>query len=421
MKKISKRKVNEQMKFDDDSRPHPDVERDLSAKNTSFKDVELPQTDDQETGSYEELLSSEQYKNALEKLSLYTNTRNIGVGMSPKYGQLSMQAMQILNEIIRAEANHKEELEELCVELIKDYFDIPEDALQYDFKITGAPINVRPKMSKQQLQQKEEQLTQEIGDLSPERSKRRLINSMIQGHAVDGTYIYNRIRPQIEGITGVRNITDKYSILASVMMLGYWQYPNAALDAQMGGEDSDGKGAGKTEVILTTDPPTIKAESMVFPFLIHEAIKGVMEYLSTQKEPTEGETKAKELEDHVVHEIWDIRIGPAIWRRLLQNFPDAVMEDDNEKKMQYYLYQELVNTPAKEFLLSMKEILQKSEIGKKLISAMYYDIKTILDGEVDDEAETQYRRVMDELLKNTDDDFDVNIDDFLSELGLSVE
>lgn len=423
LKDIIKKVLKEDMKFDDQSRPSTDVENDLANRNTSFKDIDFPVTDN-EFNNYEELLASDQYKMALDNLDRYTGERNIGRGVSEKYMQLSMRAFQILNELNGIEFRYKEELENLSVEIIKKHFNIPEGSLQFDFtleqQVKTEPKKPKKPKNEEEAQEQEEELSKEISNLKMERAKRRLINSMTQGSAIDGTYLFNDLKPRLEQITGDRRITEKYAILSSIMMLGYWQYSNSQLSATMGNDgEEESNAAGKTSVDLTTDPPTISAKALTFPFLIHEGIKGVMEYLSTQKKPTKIEGLAKELEDKLVHEIWDIRIGPAIWRRLLTMFPQAILEDENERKLQYYLYTELVNTPANEFLLSMKEILSGSENGKRILGAMYYDIKTILDDELDDESETQYRRVIDELMSPmSDEEIDMDIDDFLKELGL---
>ena len=417
-----KTEPKEQMSFDDPgSRPSPDVERELSAKDTPFNKVDFPNAPEGYS-NYEELLASEEYKDALDKLAQFTGERNIGVGMEGKYARLSNMAMHILREIMSAENNHEEELEDLCVEIIKSHFKIPDNVLQYDFKLIKQTIKLNNTPSKQRLQQQEEELTEDINELTPERAKRRLINSMTQGHAVDGSYLFNTVTPELQRILGVDNIVEKYSIFVATMMLGYWQFPNEMLSAAMGSSGDGGTGAaGRSKIDTTTDPPTIYAEAMIFPFLIHEAIKSVMEYLGKEKEPEDEEKyqKAMELEDQIVHEIWDIRIGPAIWRRVMKSMPNAVLTDENEKMLQSYLYVNIANLPANEFLVAMKEIIDNTNDGKKLMGAMYYDLKMVIDGEDVTEEDSHFRNVMDEILQKHIDD-EIDLGDFLSGLGITL-
>ncbi len=405
----------EQMTFGDDSRPSPDVETDLANKETPFNKVDFP--DAAEHATYEELLASEEYKNALDKLAEFTGTRNIGTGINGQYAQLSNQAGRILMEIMRAETSHEEELEQLCERMIRGYFKIPENALQFEFKLVKESIKLNNTQTRQQLQQREEELADDVNDMTPERAKRRIINAMTQGHAVDGSYMFRTVETDLQDILGVQDIVEKYSIFVSTMLLGYWQMPKEMMAMASGGEGSGA--AGKTRIDTSTNPPTIHAEAMIFPFLIHEAIKGVMEFLGKERKPENPEEyeRAKDLEDTVQHEIWDIRLGPAIWRRLINLFPEAVKNEEEKKKIQYYIYVNIANLPVKEFLLLFKEIMAETEMGKTLIGAIYYDLTRKVDNETVTKSDSEFRKLMDQLVEQHSDD---DLSDLLSNLGITL-
>ena len=413
----------EQMKFDDPgSRPDPSIEAGLSSRETPFKKVDFPEVPEGHT-TYEELLASEQYKHALDKLAEITGQRNIGTGLSPKFLSLSQQALMILQEIVRAESTHHAELEELAKRLLIDYFKLPQGALQFNFKLSSATMNVQNKQSKEQIQQKEEELAQDVNNITPERAKRRLINAMTQGHSVDGAYLFNKVTPELQRITGVRDIAEKYSVVVALTFLGYWQFPEEMAQGATGGgggegDDSD-MGAGKTRVDTTTNPPTINAEAIMFPFLIHEGIKGVMEFLGKEKNPENPEktTQAMDLEDQTQYELWDIRLGPAIWRRLVKLFPEAIREEENKIIFQYYIYTNIINLPSKEFIVLMKEVIGNSPKGKQLIDAMYYDLSRHLDNEEVTEEDSEFRRLLDELTADIPDE---DLGNFLADLGITL-
>lgn len=414
---------DEQMKFrdNDDSRPDQGVERDLERGDTSFDKVDFPDASE-EYRNYEELLASEEYKDALDKLEEFTGERNIGTGTSGRYAILSNQSTQILREIYQAEINHHDELEELCERIIRDHFKIPENSLQFNFKLNKEGVKVQNTPTKQQLKQQEEELSNDINDLTPERAKRRLINAMTQGHSVDSTYIFNAVSDELSNIMGVDNIAEKYSIFVSTMMLGYWQFPEEMMNAAMGsGGEGEGSGAGKAKIDTSTNPPTINAEAVIFPFLIHEAIKGVMEYLGKERDPEDEEKyqKAMDLEDQLQHEIWDIRLGPAIWRRLSKAFPRSVIENEEKRKIQFYMYSNIANLPVKQFLVLMKEVLKDTEDGKALLSAMYYDLTMVIDDEQVTKETSHFKNKMDEVMKNHQEN-DESVDDILGSLGISL-
>lgn len=418
----NKTEPKEQMKFDDDSRPDPSTEPTLAARDTQFKSVDFPDAPEGHT-TYEELLASEEYKHALDVLAQYTGERNIGTGTEGSYGQLSNQAMGILQEIMGAENQHEQELEQLAERVIYDYFKLPENALQFNFKLLKQSAKVQNKQSKEQLQQKEEELMNDVNDLTPERAKRRLINSMTQGHAVDKMYLYQTVANEVEQITGVQDIIEKYSVFISTMMLGYWQFGPDMLDAASGSggdDEDDGSAAGKTGIDTSTNPPTINAAAMIFPFLIHEGIKGVMEFLGKEKNPENPEKSkaAMDIEDQPQHEIWDIKLGPSIWRRLVSLFPDPIIEDEEKRVFQYYIYTNIINLQTKEFLVLMKEVIGKSENGKKLIDSMYYDISRKLDNEEVTNEDSEFRKLLDELTAGSDDN---ELSLFLNNIGIDLE
>lgn len=416
----------EQMTFnpDDESRPNPDVEGDLASKETPYHDkVQFPESPEGE-GSYEEFLASEEYKHALDKLAQYTGERNIGTGIDGKYAQLSNKAMSILAELMRAETAHEEQLEQLAERVIRDYFKIPEGAIQFNLKIVKEAVKVNGKQKKQELQQKEEELADDINDLTPDRAKRRLINAMTQGHAVNGNFMFDTVSEELTQITGVQNIVEKYAIFVATMMLGYWQFPNQMIaTAGGGGDDEEGQGSGVTKVDTTTNPPTVNAQAIIFPFLIHEAIKGVMEFLSRERNPENEDRsqKARDLEDQIQHETWDIRLGPAIWRRLIKLFPESVLNDDSKKMLQSYIFSNIANLPVREFLILMKEVLTGGEMGENLIGAMYYDLSRMVSGEDSNGDESEFKKLMDKLTEDLPDEEmeDDELSNMLRDMGIS--
>ncbi len=413
----------EQMKFDDPgSRPDPSVEAGLASRETPFKSVNFPETPEGHT-TYEELLASEEYKHALDVLAHYTGKRNIGTGVSKQYAQLSNQAMMILQEIMVAESQHEQELEELAQRVIRDYFKIPENALELDLKLVKQSGKPATKQTKEELQQKEEQLMNDVNELTPERAKRRLVNAMTQGHAVDAMYLYEKVLPELQRITGVNDISEKYGVFIATMMLGYWHFSPGLLGMAMGGggddEDDEGGASGKTGVDTTTNPPTVHAQAIIFPFLLHEAIKGIMEFFGKEKNPENPEaTKAAmELEDQPQHEIWDIRLGPAIWRRLTNLFPEGIVNDEDKKAFQYYIYANIINLPTKEFVVLMKEVIGNTQNGKQLIDTMYYDLTRKFDNEEVTEEDSEFRKLLDQLTAEVSDD---ELQNFLDEIGISL-
>jgi len=141
--------------------------------------------------------------------------------------------------------------------------------------------------------------------------------------------------------------------------------------------------------------------------------------LGKEKNPENPEktTQAMDLEDQTQYELWDIRLGPAIWRRLVKLFPEAIREEENKIIFQYYIYTNIINLPSKEFLILMKEVIGNSPKGKQLIDAMYYDLSRHLDNEEVTEEDSEFRKLLDELTVDTPDE---ELGNFLADLGITL-
>ena len=204
------------------------------------------------------------------------------------------------------------------------------------------------------------------------------------------------------------NILTQYGTLMSVNDLMYWILPDGVLEQGMQG----GSFAGKEEVDTETDPPTIKATAVFFPALIHELIKGVMEVMGTKGLP--DDPRAAEMvmnsTDTLPSEIWDLRLGPIIWEKFRESYPQKIMSDEL-KHIQNYLFSRFSSLDNDEFFKVSREILKGSTLGKEIISNMVDQI--IQDLQSEDYEEDQYNR------EYGDDDDDDGLGGFLGSLGIT--
>ena len=87
---MTKKEFNEAMKFANNSRPDAAVGDKLASRETPFKKVDFPEPDDEGYSNYEELLATDEYDTALQRLAEYTGNANIGSGIQGGYYQLSI-------------------------------------------------------------------------------------------------------------------------------------------------------------------------------------------------------------------------------------------------------------------------------------------------------------------------------------------
>jgi hypothetical protein len=416
------------MDFDTPDRPYQGIQTKLSQGDTPLKKVPLPQTGDEPNKNFQELLASERYRQVIAKVREYTG---IDVPLRGEEGimPLAQMMMGAFNEIIRTEANHREQLENLAIELVKQELSIPEGSLQFDAKIVGMGEIDTDNFNREMEEEPnidpvdvETDLADEVGKMNLEKAKRRLINNMIQGASKKGHYMYHFVADKIREITGSDTLLNQYGILMSINDTLYWQLSDETMKMMMGGAGGGGSVGGKEEVDRNTNPPTIVARGVNFPILVHELIKGIMELFAIQGRPTDEEgnedlswSEIEQSEDTLEKEMWDLRLGPAIWDRIRAQFPEEILVDENKFELQNYLIVSIFKLPAKEFLVFMKEVLSGSENGKRLMGELLRGIDEMFKDQNYQDAIEQFHDDLDDISDNTDDD---DLEDFLGGLGI---
>jgi hypothetical protein len=334
------------------------------------------------------------------------------------------------NQIVQTERAHRRELEQLAVELVKKEMSIPDDAVEFEVKIVGLGEIDASDFNREQGQQPnmpevnidvEEDLMNDLAKLDLEKAKRRLINSMIQGASKKGHYMYHYVADRIRQITGSENIINQYGVLMSINDTLYWQFSDDQMKMMMGGAGGeDTSAAGKQKVDRNSTPPKITVEAVNFPALVHELVKAVMELFSYHGAPEDEETfhAVQQSEDTLEKEIWDLRLGPAIWDRIRQQFPEELLTDENKYHLQNYLIVEIFKLPAKNFLVFCKEVVSSSEAGKRLMKELLDGVEKLLNDQDYQDAIQQFQNDLDDETDETDDD---ELRDFLGGLGIDLQ
>lgn len=410
------------MDFDTQDRPDPSLQSKLAQKDTPLKKVPLPSTGQEPNKNFQELLASERYKQVIQRVREYTGVQTPLVGQQGIM-PLAQMMMMAHNQIVATERNYKEQLENLAVELVMKEMGIPEGSLQFDAKIVGVGEIDTEDFNRDVEQQNidpvdiEQDLMDDLSQLNLEKAKRRLINNMVQGASKKGHYMYHLVSDKIREITGSEDLVNQYGILMSINDTLYWQLSDDMMKMMMGGGgESVG---GKESVDRNTEPPTIVARGVNFPILVHELIKGIMELFAIQGRPEDEEQwgEVESTEDTLEKEMWDLRLGPAIWDRIRSQFPEEILVDENKVELQNYLLVEIFKLPAKKFLVLMKEVIGKTTRGKQLLDELMNGIYQMFNDQDYQESIAQFR---DDLEDTTNQTADNDLSDFLGNLGISL-
>jgi hypothetical protein len=385
----------------------PDIEQKLRSQehplggHPAFPDIDGDGIPD----NFEELIASKRFRDVVEKVKSATGLERVDpmalMSMQPMFQRALMKAMQI-------ESQHKQALEKLAVDLVKTEMGIPEGDLQFDAKIKKPSLEgmqtqpQKPKEEKKEFEnpQEEQEAAERLEKFNLERQKRRFINSIIQGSSKKALYLYHMIDEKLNEINP--ELVNLYSLLMSVNDLMYWVMPD--MDMRMAGGGGQDLGGGREELDLETDPPTIKAEGALFPILVHELYKGVMDYVSSHGLPSDPSTAEEVIgmEDTLPAEVWDLRLGPVIWEKFREAYPPELFTSQDRRRLQNYFYFKFVNLPAEQFIDLAKKILSGSDEGKQIVKQMVDEIVKELKDEDYEEA-TGDDRV------TSDDDFGADI------------
>ena len=274
------------------------------------------------------------------------------------------EQMNLVMDAMKMEYEHKEVLEQMAIEMVVEEFDIPEGSIVFEAKLTSnidsSGINETP------IENLDEEFNDhdEIVNANAEVHKRRVLNAMTQGASKSVNHMFHMKHDELSDINDTLPNTYKKMMSAADMM--YYIIPD--MDKGVRG------GKCETEYNQNEDGvnvPVVKAKAMVFPVLIHELCKGVMEVLSTHGLPIEENVANYVIgkADFLQAEPWDMRLGPAIWRR----FCDAIPAEDFNLKHQVYV--DVASMKPNEFNHLMKEIIGKTKKSKLIIGEIVEEIK----------------------------------------------
>lgn len=395
-----------------------DIEAKIQGRETPLSDnpaLDIDIDGDGVVSTFEELLASKRFKDVVDKVKHYTGITDISNQNSLM--ELQMMLQRAVQQVKSIENDNEEYLENLAIDLVKKEMALPDDAFQFDVELLSGMGQIdTSKMRPSSEEPDEEDIMKMFGDensddmeddieafmdamdkFDMEKAKRRFINSLIQGASKKGHYMFSLVREELDRLDP--QLLNLYGVLMSIADLMYWIVPDQMAQMMAG----SGEGVqGSEEVDETTDPPTIKAKGLFFPVLIHELVKGVYEVLGTQGLP--DDPKAAEMvmgsQDTLPYEIWDLRLGPVIWEKFVESYPEDLFADDM-REIQNYLFSRFSALSTEEFFEVAREILTNSEKGEKIVKRMVdeiteelrqYDLEDALgDIENDEEDDDEFR------------------------------
>ena len=426
------KKIKEQLDYGNrPERMDPNLERKLAspeglyAQNPAMKNKE---------GDVQRLISN-RFQKVAEKLSDVTGIQNLSSQQTQ--GMIYQEMMRKLPNIMRIEAAHRDELEQLAIEAALEESEVPVDWYKIEAYLNREPIDtsnfrMKPEEEKDDEEEEDEEMeipSFDVEDLTKdeifelEKHKRNIINAIIQGAAKKGHYIFQKpdIKARLDEIDpslyndylGIMAIND-FLYFSMEQMIEMMSQTGQGIAGKVELDDNDEEGEEGEEGEETPDT-VIKAFGLIFPILCHEIIKGLEEAKGRHGLPKDPEMAQRVMgqTDTLSNEPMQLRIGPEIVERIRFALPDKMYEPENKGLINWF-HTLLYQIEAQEFLEIIGNAI--SEDSSKVAKA------TSKFNEIMREAikmKEEFEDYKEEEGIDSDENEDDGLDDFLGSLGIS--
>ena len=285
-----------------------------------------------EADRYLEIITSESYQQNVKRVAYY-----LGISVSeiqakfPNYPTMVMLAIKTLNDIKRAESSLKSQLEQIAVDVVLDLPEnkfikqlVEDEDIIIDAKLGNADLTKAVTADKMDQEMDNgltvaENLNMQLNTMlsgdTDGKLRRTLANYMTQGDAVNKLFLFNTVSDKLDALSP--NLSKKYGVLSAITQIGYYLTPDFPITSDI----VNMAAVGSEQVIPTGDKYTIKARAMTFPYLVHELIKGIGDYISMDVASQE-ELDTETMDD----EIKQIMAGPALEMKLRKLIPADKIE-----------------------------------------------------------------------------------------------
>lgn len=265
---------------------------------------------------------------------------------------------QLYKECKEIEKDIRPQLEKLCLQIVSDTFDIPENVINITCslvdKITPKhKIRIKPESNKEIKFQF--QNTSDIKRLSKEVLKRRVVNSLIQG----ASYMFMKTYDNY--ITELYRLNKKLPILYDqIIALNDFILFND--DDKVNEEHTKQGSYVEVEIGSSDTASNITAQGLIFPFLLNETFRGCMELFASHGLPTDNQEAMFVIRqaDFLLAEPWDLRTGVTLWKLLKLN--------DTDSHILPFFFTILVKLDEDSFTDALKNIFSNTAKGDKIIN-----------------------------------------------------
>jgi hypothetical protein len=438
-------KIKEQINYGDrPERMDPRLERKLASPESLYAQNPAMKKGAQDV----QRLVSSRFGKVADKLKQVTGIEDIS--SQQVQGMIYQEMMRKLPAIMRIEAAHREELEELAKEASLEETQVPEDWFEIDARLNRQGIDTSDFRYQEEKPEKKEKPEMpeipsfDVEDLTDEeileleKHKRNIINAIVQGAAKKGHYIFQKpeVKARLDEINpslyrdylGIMAIND-FMYFSMEQMIEMMSQSGQGVAGKVKLEDNDDEEGNDGEEGEESSNTRIIADGMIFPILCHEIIKGIEEAKGRYGLPQDPEMAQRVMgqTDLLSNEPMQLRIGPEIVEKIRFALPDEMYSESNKGLINWF-HTVLYQIPAEEFLELIGLAISEDESKNRKATSKFKEIMREaqqLKTEYDDYKQSNDDEEMSNFLgslgpgDSDDDDEDDGLDDFFSGLGIS--
>lgn len=297
-----------------------------------------------------------------------------------------------MTECKRIENDNKEALEKLCFEFVNDVFNIPSDTLSIDMELVDKVDAQQERLLPESSDSFSFDSIDDIHTLTNEIYKRRFLDALIVGAAMDFAEMYIFVENKLDGIN--ETLRRNYKKI--------WFINNLLLFHTKQNLSKKQKDGGNVDVYISdeTTPVRIEVKGILSPILVEETIKGLFELAISHGLPKDKDKAEYVMSkaDFKLAEVWDQRVGLPLWRRVRK-----IMNECEISVQPSFLLMELASLETDKFNTTMQEILAGTKMGRYLIKEIVRNIHYNMDMDDFDDYISNQQQPQDEIPINDEE------------------
>lgn len=298
--------------------------------------------------------------------------KEIGSIDNIKSKDLRSALSELINKCKEIEKPFRNELEKICYNYVVELFSIPEETIVFNIELKDNIDTTKNKISLEPMDGDDMELNtvKDAMSIKFEVYKKQILNALCMGGGMDlfkpSLSFYeteiNRLNPELIDLYKKIILLNDYLLLTK---------------EDLGLTDENKKQIGVAEVRLGNDEykTTIDVQGTIFPILVIETIKGLMELFVSHGLPKNRKKAMQVLNqtDFIKAEPWNMRIGPELWKLFTMSFNDI------DTKELPFLLKRISKLEINKFNFLMKEIFAKTKKGKEIMSLICNKAKNDMD------------------------------------------